>query len=376
MICRVFDFLCSQYKASFNVNPVSFLYCKFYLIAITSVICWMSSSAANTVSYSVLDSIVPFDMPEMVYAKEGGNGNGTHLYVDFDLISSNSPFQIFKVEWGCGNIIEQPLVPFSYMARADSKSENGIKWKFHLEFPYTQFFPNDRELIVYTDKGTVRTFLDSKKILENNISDLQQAYDTQVETESVKSRNIRVVAIGVLVVLFIIGVIIFIAVRRRFILKRREIEEMSLLIAQRSQRNLELSAKVNALYGNRLDTLNMLCNEYFEKHDSEKLKISFCNEVEKHILALRDPKSVAELEDIVNTFLDNILKRIREQIPGLTQKDLIFLTYLYAGFSLRAVCIFTDIKIKNFYNRRSRLKDRILASDAKDKEYFVAKMDV
>ena len=43
-------------------------------------------------------------------------------------------------------------------------------------------------------------------------------------------------------------------------------------------------------------------------------------------------------------------------------------------FPLRAVCIFTNIKIKNFYNRRSRLKDRILASDALDKEYFVSKM--
>ena len=147
-----------------------------------------------------------------------------------------------------------------------------------------------------------------------------------------------------------------------------------MLISERTDRNRELEAKVNALYGSRLDTLNMLCNEYFEKSDSEKVKLSLYKEVEKHILALRDSNSVIELEGIVNRYLDNILVRIKEELPELGRKDLIFLTYLYAGFSPRAVCIFTDITIKNYYQRRSRLKDRILASDAPGKDFFVSKM--
>ena len=147
-----------------------------------------------------------------------------------------------------------------------------------------------------------------------------------------------------------------------------------MLISERTNRNHELEAQVNTLYSSRLDTLNMLCNEYFEKSDSEKVKLSLYNEVEKQILALRDTKRIAELEAIVNKYMNNILVKVREQLPELTGKDLIFLTYLYAGFSPRAVCIFTDIKIKNFYNRRSRLKDRILESNAPDKEIFVSKM--
>lgn len=181
---------------------------------------------------------------------------------------------------------------------------------------------------------------------------------------------------GVLTVVLTAGCLILVAVRRRFIRKRKEIEELSLLITERTGRNLELEAKVDALYGSRLDTLNMLCNEYFEKSESEKVKLTLYNEVEKHILSLRDSKSVSELEQIVNTFLDNILVKVKEQLPGLSRNDLTFLTYLYAGFSPRAVCIFTDIKIKNFYNRRSRLKERILASDAPDREFFVSKMQL
>ena len=157
-------------------------------------------------------------------------------------------------------------------------------------------------------------------------------------------------------------------------LKRDEIEELSLLIAEKSHRNLELQDKVNALYESRLDTLNMLCNEYFEKKESDKIRLTLFNEVEHHILALRDPKTVLELEGIVNTYLDNILVKVRQQVSFLDRKDMRFLTYLYAGFSPRAICIFTDIKLKNFYNRRSRLRDRIIASDAPDKELFVSMM--
>lgn len=38
-----------------------------------------------------------------------------------------------------------------------------------------------------------------------------------------------------------------------------------MLISERTDRNKELETKVDALYGSRLDTLNLLCNEYFEK---------------------------------------------------------------------------------------------------------------
>ena len=50
------------------------------------------------------------------------------------------------------------------------------------------------------------------------------------------------------------------------------------------------------------------------------------------------------------------------------------MTYLYAGFSAKAVCLMMDLKLKNFYNRRTRLKDKILASDAQNKEWFASKM--
>lgn len=229
-------------------------------------------------------------------------------------------------------------------------------------------------MILNTDKGIVRCPTSRAGELKESIDIIRRDYESQLDASNKKSRNAWLVLYVSLICVIAVGCFVFIAVRRRLIRKRKKIEELSLLISERTARNYELEAQVNALYGSRLDTLNMLCNEYFEKCGSEKVRLSLYNEVEKHILALRDSNSIIELERIVNKYLDNILVRIKEELPELSRKDLTFLTYLYAGFSPRAVCIFTDITIKNYYQRRSRLKDRILASDALGKDFFVSKM--
>lgn len=210
--------------------------------------------------------------------------------------------------------------------------------------------------------------------LKEEMDLLRTDYENKLDKSKTSTRKAWIFLYIILASVTVIGSSILIIVKQRMTRKRKEIEELSMLISERTDRNKELEAQVNTLYSSRLDTLNMLCNEYFEKSESEKVKLSLYNEVEKHILALRDTKSITELESIVNRYMDNILVKIREQLPELNRKDLIFLTYHYAGFSPRAVCIFTDIKIKNYYNRRSRLKDRILESNAPDKEIFASKI--
>lgn len=347
------------------------------IITLVSVIVFstLTSLADNSVEYSVVDSVVTSPVPEIVNVSVS-NVRGDCLDVDIRLISSSRPFRINKVELRSKANVVQPIQPFHYVALSDEKTDNGLLWDIHLEFPYTQVFPQDQQLAVYTDTDTISLVLDTQTRLNHSISTLQDDYNEHVAATSRKTRIVIAAILLGLALLAGCGILAWRYVRQRLKGKQEEIEEMSMLLEQRSCHSLELKKKVDALYGERLETLNMLCNEYFDKHGSDKMKISFCNEVERQILALKDPGSVARLEEIVNQYLDNIMLRIREQIPGLPLKDLIFLTYLYSGLSLRAICIFMDIKIKNFYNRRARLKERILASDAPDKEFFVEKMEL
>ncbi len=49
---------------------------------------------------------------------------------------------------------------------------------------------------------------------------------------------------------------------------------------------------------------------------------------------------------------------------------------IYAGFSPRAVCMFTGIKLKSFYTKRTRLITRISSSEAIiDRDEFLQKLN-
>lgn len=329
--------------------------------------------ATNIVTYSVKESGDVESGKLVLRFKSISNGDSL-TRISFDIMCADSPFTIYKAQWRNCDTIMSPLEPFSLVASNEEVEGKDTEWHITLDFPFSDRFDDSDMLMLSTDRGEIRCHTLRSGQLKEQIDILTHEYEQNIDA-SRRSTHRAWIILGIVVCLGLTAACVaYFIVRHRNRARQQQLEELSLLIAERSETNRELRAKVDALYGSRLDILNMLCNEYFEKNDSEKLRLTLYNEVEKQILALRETRSINELQTIVNTYLDNILVRIKEQIPQLGRKDVVFLTYLYAGFSPRAVCIFTDIKIKNFYNRRSRLKERILATEAPDKEYFVSKM--
>ena len=347
---------------------------KFWLLFVLSFCVNCSSvNATNIVTYIVSDTIDVSSEKLKMELESFSNGDDK-VTISFKLKCANVPFTIYDAKWvNCDSTL-LPSEPFSLIAQTNEVSGKNTEWHISLDFPFSDTFEDSDVLILNTDKGIVRCPTSPTGKLREEMDLLRTDFENKLDQSKTDTRKAWQLLYLTLAAVIVIGSTILVIVKRRLTRKRQEIEELSMLISERTDRNHELEAQVNALYSSRLDTLNMLCNEYFEKSESEKVKLSLYNEVEKHILALRDTKSITELENIVNRYMDNILVKVREQMPELNRKDLIFLTYLYAGFSSRAVCIFTDIKIKNYYHRRSRLRDRILESDAPDKETFVSKM--
>lgn len=87
-----------------------------------------------------------------------------------------------------------------------------------------------------------------------------------------------------------------------------------------------------------------------------------------------DPTTKSELEELVNLAHDNIMLRLREQMPKLKPSDHDLLCYIYAGFSAPIISLLISDEIQNVYAKKSRLKKRIINSDAKDKAYFIEKL--
>lgn len=341
-----------------------------FLLALTLGI---QAMGKNSVTVEVVDENAT-GAPELELSTHGLSNMEDCTTIRLGLTSKSAPLQIFKVELRTRNGVYEPIEPFSFSI--DSADVNGKKVEYimSIDFPQLFVFYTDDKVVMSTDRGVFEFRTTREGALERNISLMKTDYESKLEISRKETSNAWTILAVILAAVAVCGALAVWLVKQRFLKKKREMQEMSMLVAERTARNEELRQKVDSLYGSRLDTLNLLCNEYFDRNDSPQMRVTLYNEVEKQILALRDSKSVEALQDMVNTYVDNILVKVTEQLPTLSKADVKFLTYLYAGFSPRAVCIFTDIKIKNFYNRRLRLKERILSSDAPDREWFVSKM--
>ena len=136
----------------------------------------------------------------------------------------------------------------------------------------------------------------------------------------------------------------------------------------------ERSQTIETLFRERWITLNMLCDEYFEKGETEKTRKSILNNIEKEIENLRSKKHLKQIEESVNLYMGDIMNHLRRECDFLKEDDYVFLALVYAGFSVRAICIFLGIKYKFYYLKKSRLKKKIADSKAAHKELFLSKL--
>lgn len=223
----------------------------------------------------------------------------------------------------------------------DSVYKKLLTWDATVEIRHLDNYSVYDRLVVETDIGEFEMFSAREAIL------LEKSAEEKSRTKLFAAIT---VAIGLLTV-----ILLTVNYRRRLNKRNNEMIHMADVVEEMRRNTDLLRDNVSELYSRQMETLNMLCNGYFERSGSDKTRLTLYNEVEKQ-------------------YMDNILARLRTQVPGLTANDITFVTYLYAGFSPKAICIFCDIKIKNFYNRRSRLKEKILTSGASDRELFISKI--
>lgn len=187
-----------------------------------------------------------------------------------------------------------------------------------------------------------------KAELESNISSLMYLKE---QTEYTKSENSR----------------LLVELNEKSI----ALEDLSHKLEDKSQIEQNHLNVIEYLFRQKWSTLNMLCNEYFEMGASEKTRIAILANIEKEIKNLRTKKNLKEIENAVNTYMGNIVVQLREECPFLKEDDYILLSLIFAGLSVRAICLLTNMKYKLFYLKKSRLMKRIAESTATHKETFL-----
>lgn len=143
-------------------------------------------------------------------------------------------------------------------------------------------------------------------------------------------------------------------------------------VQKKDEQQARMSVLIQYLFREKFDLIDRLGNTYYERQNSKSERDAIFNEVKAEIKKLgsdRDTKQ--QLEQIVNACKDNVMQRLRQQLPEIKENDFELLCYIFAGFSFRAISIFTKDKVENLYTRKSRLKTKISKSNAPDKFFFI-----
>ena len=131
---------------------------------------------------------------------------------------------------------------------------------------------------------------------------------------------------------------------------------------------------VEQLFKDKWNTFNHLCNDYFEFLESDKNPNRIIKDIENELKEIRNPNNLFEIEKSVDEYLGGVMTLLRMEVPTLKEDDVVFLSLVFAGFSVRAVCLIIGIKYKNFYLRKSRLVKKISNSGAPHLDFFLNKL--
>ena len=136
-----------------------------------------------------------------------------------------------------------------------------------------------------------------------------------------------------------------------------------------------IETQLKELVTSRFDILDQLGMAFYERDNTKSQQAAIYKQLKQFFTDLSsDSLLKKEMEENINTANDNILIKIREQFPKFKPADIDLLSYIYAGFSAQIISVIIDDTVSNVYTRKSRLKSRIAASDAPDKDLFMGKM--
>ena len=102
-------------------------------------------------------------------------------------------------------------------------------------------------------------------------------------------------------------------------------------------------------------------------------ELGFSKPLQKRLEALfesgRDGDIFESLRSVVNARRSNVLDRIGERFPSITEDNMRLLAMIYAGFSAQEISVIINDSASNVYVRKSRLKSRLADFMKENKDF-------
>lgn len=233
------------------------------------------------------------------------------------------------------------------------------------------------EAMRYFENGVQLQNGELQRALRQPIVSAQKEYfQSQAEFNAYRLKKDRQIYITIFIIVVLILVVVIMYVSHKIAAKNEEInrymEAMQSLeqsLFTKSMATDSMTEQISHLFESQFSLIDKLSSTYYETHGTKRDKEAIYNQVHSEIEKLQTNKRyIQQLEDIVNKHKGNVMQLLREAMPEFSEMDHRLLCFLYAGFSAKAISVFTGDSVGNIYMRKSRLKAKIAQSNTKNKE--------
>ena len=221
----------------------------------------------------------------------------------------------------------------------------------------------------------------SERHLEESSLALNIKYDSATRhawLEASEARNRTYITLFIALLTGVAAVATYIFMKKRNRLLQLE-HENDILRMDRLQYNLfksdswnnDMSAKISELFKTRFNLIDGLAATYFECKDTSQEQKRIYSEVKNALSNFGTKEAIDDLTRIVNGYKENLMNHFKTDFPKMSPAQYKIALYLFCGFSLPAISIFTDTEIRNLYVYKSRLKSAISKSNTPRKTEYL-----
>ena len=131
---------------------------------------------------------------------------------------------------------------------------------------------------------------------------------------------------------------------------------------QMTEENANLNVQKNTLFKEKRELINILCGEYVDKWESEKMRPLILKRIETEVGKLQSTAFRKTIQKEIEEYYGDVFSEIRER-NYFKPDDIYFLQLVIAGFSQKAISFITNVHPKNFYTKKYRISERLQNSD-------------
>lgn len=223
-----------------------------------------------------------------------------------------------------------------------------------------------------------------RSVLNTSVASSERAYYSERAsfTEYKLNTRKRTEWVGAILV-FVVSVLLVVYFRQRIKKKQNEIfrymefvvelQQQALLLQHSHSLYVTQTGRLKDLLSKHFSFLDGLCQAFFEQSTTMRQKERIYSEVKKRFDQLvADGETQRDLDKIVNALHDDLIIKMRDQLARFSDDDIAFVRLVCAGFSAQVISLVFHDSVHNIYARKYRIKKRIQASNAPDKELFLS----